>query len=838
MSIGDITDASDADSPDQCARNAEALLQSALLLHKQGWHPVALGGDSGKILLASGITGYSPSDAAPDDFRFWPALFGTRWRNLGVRCPIGVLGVDVDDGYPDRNGRLKHGLKTVAEYESRFGAELPATYLTTARPGGGGIRWYRVPDAFVGPGALRILDTRKCGDVELIQRHHRYGVVPPSIHHTGQPYRLYGPDGCVLGDGLLPPPGDLPELPAAWLDGLAALVPTGAGVGSRFNRDEIELWLDAYTGNDYPHGLRQIVKKFEAEISEGADWNRAMLRAMPWAFKEARADAYPAREADRALTEHPLTIAAIEEKPSRAVDLDRLRADAVRYAEADDHGARQNRMRRDYGTDTRVYADLVAGWKLNPESGENLARDPISVANRELWAARPELTAIHDFAKCRRIGPWGLLGVALTRALASIPPEVVLPPILGTEASLNFYLALVGVSGGSKTVAISAGESFVETTPHIDSVMPGTGEGLAKQFAYVRGAARNAPPQQVGVRSAALLTVDEIGTLTALAERSGQTIMPTLRSAWSGADLGFGNGDPTKSPRVYRHRYRLTLMMGVQPDSAGAIFAEASVGTPQRFLWMPTHDDDMLGYDAEIVSEPTPLVLEEYPERPAPASLVVSGGIDRLALLNTPVPSKSLRRLSVPEVARREVLQAHDQRARMGNWMTSDVVAQSIPSDIDGHLMLMREKVAVALMRLAGRHDGFTDEDWHLAGVVMSVSNYTRERMQYLRSQRSAQETRGKASRAADFEIAKAARIGANADEIAKIANRIVGKLETKDGQTTNKLFNALFDASSRTTDRRQLFDAALRNLVANQRAKTEDFTANNGVEATKVWLS
>ncbi|WP_081660102.1 bifunctional DNA primase/polymerase [Mycolicibacterium iranicum] len=818
--------------------NAQELLHGAFLLHKQGWHPVALGGDNGKKLLASGITGYSPNDAAPDDFQFWPAWFGARWRNLGVRCPIGVLGVDVDDGYSDKNGRLKRGLATVADYEKRFGAELPATYMTTARLGGSGIRWYRVPDAFVGPGALRQFDTRKPGDVELIQRHHRYGAVPPSIHHTGHPYRLYGPDGDVIADGLLPSPGDLPELPAAWLDGLASLVPTGAGEGRRFNRDEIDLWLDAYTGNEYPHGLPHVVKRLHRLVETG-EKNRhdAMAECLPWAMKEARVGGYSAHDAERTLRAEWLAITADDDGHDEH-EFDGLLVWAVGAAESDDHAARWRRMCRDYGTDTRDYADLIGGLKLNTESGENRALDPISVGNRELWSARPELTAIHDFAKCRRIGPWGLLGVALTRALASIPPEVVLPPILGTEASLNFYLALVGVSGGSKTVAISAGESFVETTPHIDSVMPGTGEGLAKQFAYVRGATRNAPPQQVGVRSAALLTVDEIGTLTALAERSGQTIMPTLRSAWSGADLGFGNGDPTKSPRVYRHRYRLTLLMGVQPDSAGAIFAEASVGTPQRFLWMPTHDDDMLGYDAEMRSEPEPLVIPQYPEPPIPATLVASGGTDRLALLNTPVPSKSLRRISVPEVARREVLQAHDQRARMGNWMTSDVVAQSIPSDIDGHLMLMREKVAVALMRLAGRHDGFTDDDWHLAGAVMSVSNHTRERMQYLRNQRSAQETRGKASRAAEFEIAKAARIDANAEEIAKIANRIVGTLETKDGQTSNKLFNTLFNRNSRTTDKRQLFDAAIRNLTRDKRVKTEHFTANTGVETTKVWLS
>lgn len=749
-----------------------------------------------------------------------------------------VIGVDVDDY--ESGGRTKTGGSQLKHLETQLG-ELPATVISSARTDGvSGIRFYLAPaDA----------EFRGQADkaIEIIQRKHRYAVTWPSAYPlnptTGEipagvvddgRYHLYppgvAPDGVNYRDEIASVT-TLAKLPDAWVAYLkdahgSAITP----IDSASSPSELSDWATE-TFNNGDEGsacdeIRRNLAYWRAEIASDPT-SHPKIRDAHWQIIKA------AREG------HTGWLWALEEiKAVYVADV----ADRSKRTYAELRGE----LFRSLTGALRKTKAAPGSHHVNPScicaietDGSSDDDNPLAVANREFWLARPELADIHSFAKCRRIGPWGLLGVALTRALASIPPEVVLPPILGTEASLNFYLALVGVSGGSKTVAIDAGESFVQTTPHIDSVMPGTGEGLAKQYAYVRGATRGSGPQQVGVRSTALLTVDEIGTLTALADRSGQTIMPTLRSAWSGADLGFGNGDPTKSPRVHRHRFRLAMVMGVQPDHAGPIFAEATLGTPQRFLWMPTHDDDMLGYDADTGDEPAPLVLPEYPERSLPKRVVAGAASgDRLGLLNTPMPSSALRRLSVPEVARRDVLEANEQRAKLGNWMRSDVVVQSMPSDIDGHLMLMREKVAVGLMRLAQRDGGFTDEDWHLAGMVMSVSNHTRECMQHLRNQRAKQETHGKATRAADFETAKAARIDANADQIGKIGDRIVARLETKDGQTTNRLFLAMFDANARTPDKRELFDGAIRNLLKGQRVKAEDFVANNGAETTKVWLA
>src|SRR5690606_37060280 len=118
--------------------------------------------------------------------------------NIGVRLPDGVLGIDADlyDG--------KHGARTLAEAEAQCGP-LPDSPRLTARTDGSGIRFYRVPTGLGWRGVV------PGGDVEVIQRGHRYAVAYPSIHpKTGTPYGWVGVNG-------IPRVADLPELPSKWV---------------------------------------------------------------------------------------------------------------------------------------------------------------------------------------------------------------------------------------------------------------------------------------------------------------------------------------------------------------------------------------------------------------------------------------------------------------------------------------------------------------------------------------------------------------------------------------------------------------------------------------------
>ena len=79
-----------------------------------------------------------------------------------------------------------------------------------------------------------------------------------------------------------------------------------------------------------------------------------------------------------------------------------------------------------------------------------------------------------------------MLGAALTVASATIPPYVVLPGIVGDYASVNLYVNLVGPSGAIKSQAIAAAGPGCSTVSPPDPVKPGSGQGIAKCFAYVK----------------------------------------------------------------------------------------------------------------------------------------------------------------------------------------------------------------------------------------------------------------------------------------------------------------------------------------------------------------
>lgn len=159
----------------------------------------------------SGTTGrdQDPNYVFPPDHR----------GNVGLVLADGVIGIDVDhyDG--------KHGVDTMRARVQEW-APLPDTYVSSSRDPqtGSGIWFFRVPAGSHLRGQV--------GDhVEIVQHTHRYAVVAPSVVE-GRAYQWYGPD---LAPCTEPRVKDLPELPARWLENLAAVehasreLPAGAG---------------------------------------------------------------------------------------------------------------------------------------------------------------------------------------------------------------------------------------------------------------------------------------------------------------------------------------------------------------------------------------------------------------------------------------------------------------------------------------------------------------------------------------------------------------------------------------------------------------------------------
>jgi hypothetical protein len=67
------------------------------------------------------------------------------------------------------------------------------------------------------------------------------------------------------------------------------------------------------------------------------------------------------------------------------------------------------------------------------------------------WTTTLVLKDLRQFARSRWVPPYSMLGCVLARVATTIPPEVVLPPLRVGFASLNFFVALVGSSGATKS---------------------------------------------------------------------------------------------------------------------------------------------------------------------------------------------------------------------------------------------------------------------------------------------------------------------------------------------------------------------------------------------------
>ena len=134
------------------------------------------------------------------------------YRNCLLKMNRGIIGIDIDhyDEWIEEKKRWIHkrGFDHISVDISRFG-ELPPTYSSTSRgkfqPSR--ILFYRVDEGVEFNGA-------PYEDVEIIQHHHRYAVVKPSIHpRTGEQYKWYGPDGQECAP---PRPSDISPLPREW----------------------------------------------------------------------------------------------------------------------------------------------------------------------------------------------------------------------------------------------------------------------------------------------------------------------------------------------------------------------------------------------------------------------------------------------------------------------------------------------------------------------------------------------------------------------------------------------------------------------------------------------
>ncbi|OFB38367.1 hypothetical protein BA059_14805 [Mycolicibacterium sp. (ex Dasyatis americana)] len=461
------------------------------------------------------------------------------------------------------------------------------------------------------------------------------------------------------------------------------------------------------------------------------------------------------------------------------------------------------------------------------ELGGHEHRGEERIDEEAFWDSCDELRNLRLFARARRVGPWAMFGMAAVVVTSAIPPHVVLPPLVGSYASLNLYTALVGPSGSIKSAAMRAALDWLKVEPAPSLRKPGSGEGLAKCYARVEKP-KGEPARQIGKAWSVIAEIPEVDTLTATGGRGGSTLMSELRSAWSGERLGFDYAAQDKAITLCAHRYRLAMVVGVQPLRAEPLFAEADSGTPQRFAWFPTSDPDCPDVRPE---EPEPLELLDIDalfSRDAPKGPINFTPVDPISLnalrtsrLDRPADPGEFYVLGVPDAARVAV------EAQVLAALAED---RSI-DPLDGHKLLCRLKLAAAIAVMRS-HTEIAEHDWDLAGIAMQVSDRTRaQTLADLNAEKARKNVN--AGKASGIRRVAEARVVADeeAKEVERVSARVIPKLVASNEKTMSgaELRRAMRDVP------RELFDMTMRVLEDQGRiaSKEHEYRGQTGCKYT-----
>jgi hypothetical protein len=313
----------------------------------------------------------------------------------------------------------------------------------------------------------------------------------------------------------------------------------------------------------------------------------------------------------------------------------------------------------------------------------------------EFWSARDCLAHVRQAAHSRSRCADSVLVAVMARVATLIPHTVVLPAIVGSTASLNFFGAIVGRSGGGKSTSKDVACELVPIEHRKDilpDVSPGSGEGLVEMyFEMVDEVGDDGKKRKVKrkTKNAAFVFVDEGQGLLSMSERSGATIMPIMRSAWSGATLGQQNASQETNRRLPAHSYRMAMVLGFQLAYAASLIADAEGGTPQRFVFVNATD---------------PTIPDERPQWPGP-----------LDLTPLPIVSTGTTVAFDPDIV--EQIRRRALGATRGEWEVDP---------LDTHADLGRMKVAAILAVMDGGRLCVGVDDWELAGMVMRSSRAVR----------------------------------------------------------------------------------------------------------------
>lgn len=335
---------------------------------------------------------------------------------------------------------------------------------------------------------------------------------------------------------------------------------------------------------------------------------------------------------------------------------------------------------------------------VDPVSGEIRPVEQPTPLDDEFWNARPYLQHIRQGAHARMVAPAAVLACVIARVAAFTPPSTRLPPIIGADSTLSTYVALRARSGGGKSSATGCASDLLPATPPgcVGPLPLGSGEGLIDAYFEMveetdGGGKKKSIKRQT--KRGALFSLDEGQALAEMGNRKGSTVLPILRTAWSGGDAGQANASIETRRILKAGSYVVGLISLWQDHAAARLLEDVDGGTPQRFVFIETIDPTI---SVDAPDWPGPLTW-------APPPAIVMGGMHQPHHMQVDAEIVS------------EIRHAHAAAQR------GDVVVEPL----DAHRRLVKLKLAGVLAVLDERHDIGVD-DWALAERIMVHSDGVR----------------------------------------------------------------------------------------------------------------
>lgn len=635
---------------------------------RDGWKPIPIPAGA-KTPPPPGTTGESGVVTA-EDVSLW--MVEAPLHNLALRHEQ-TIAIDVD-GYDG-----KPGPDTLAALIAECGP-LPSTFTSSARGTDSPSRQYffRIPDS-----TLRFV-TNLPG-LEICQFKHRYSLVAPSVNpKTGSAYEWYkttedGTSGLIID---APAVAELPMLPDAWVERLTdkSQPNTGSQVGWS---GTVADWIDGLTPGDPEAHVRGRV---ESSTQPGVTFTTEVMHKAVGYLVGCGANGHPGvpllleELRDRWLTLGP-------EAQNGYAHYSREFDDSVKGAI------------RDIGPN-RHTLELPEG--VDPRTGEILEETPVKAPAclDDFWNRREFLGVIERNSYRLLRSPWALLGVTMMRALACVPYYVRFESYLG-DASLNALFAFTAKSGSGKSIVhrnIGAMFDFGirQDEGHLWPKTAGSDAGIADRYAAVD---KTTLEWVDPLYRSLIWGFDEVVDLAASQERQGINLEGLMTKAYSGEPIGRETAGG-RTQTLPQDSYRFLAYANVQPSMAGAIVNPRAVriGFAGRWIWMNAQVDF------------TDETAHKYND------------ISPMETMRLEIPA--FQRGTETDVFKIKALPEMNKAYKDFDMQRQK--AQEETSEIDGHTLMTRTKVAVAFAVIDGRTH-LISEDWDLAGVVMEHSIATRQ---------------------------------------------------------------------------------------------------------------